>query len=299
MNLNEIAVFVKIVETGSFTNAATALEMPKSTVSTKLSSLEARLGVTLIRRTTRKLFITDIGKEYYDQCLAAIEQISMAENQLSQTQNVPHGTLKITAPVDLGAAILPIVIQKFNKTYPQIKLELILTDKTVDLISEGIDLAIRTGNLKDSSLIAKKIGSIYFAPFASSKYLKSNPVPKTPKDLKQHQTIHFSPLGQNEWELLGPKSTEVIKLDNNILINDLNLIKALTSQAMGIAMLPTFLCQHEVKENKLIRLLPQWKSRTRAVHFVYPAQKFLTPNVSAFIELAFEVMKKNFEIIEN
>lgn len=157
MNLNEIAVYVKVVETGSFSGAAKALDMPKSTVSSWVSSLEKRLGVTLIRRTTRKLHITEAGQLYYKQCLAAISQIMTAEEEVSQGQTAPQGLLRITAPVELGGAILPSVIEEFGKKYPSVELEVILTDRTIDLVSEGIDIGIRTGNLKDSSLIAKKI----------------------------------------------------------------------------------------------------------------------------------------------
>lgn len=298
MNLNEIAIFVKVVETGSFTGAAKLLDMPKSTVSAKLSSLEKRLGVTLIRRTTRKLHITDAGEAYYKKCLQAISQIMEAEEIVSQSQSRPHGLLRVTAPIELGVALLPSVIEEFNKKYPDVNLEIILSDKTVDLVSEGIDIGIRTGNLKDSSLIAKKLGTIYFAPFASPKYLKKNPEIKKPHDLDHHCIIPFASIGSEEWQLIGPKEKQTVKLEKRMVINDLNLIKALAVSGMGIALIPTFLCYHEVKTGKLLRVLPNWRTELRPVHFVYPSQKFVAPKIKAFIEIATDILKKHLELSE-
>lgn len=298
MNLNEIAIFVKIVETGSFVGAAKALEMPKSTVSSKLSSLEKRLGVTLIRRTTRKLHITEAGNLYYEQCLKAMEQIRAAEDQVSGAQTVPQGLLRITAPVELGSTILPPVICEFNKKYPRVNLELILTDKKVDLVAEGFDIGIRTGQLKDSSLISKKLGSIYFAPFASPKYLKDKAPLKSPKDLQNHCIIQFSPLGPEGWELVKSQETTIVTFERQMMINDLNLIKALTVSGQGIALIPTFLCVNEVKSGKLVRVLGNWRSNFRPVHFVYPPQKFVSPKIKAFIDVASDLIKDSLQSSE-
>lgn len=298
MNLNEIATYVKVVETGSFVGAAKALNMPKSTVSSWVSSLEQRLGVTLIRRTTRKLHITEAGQAYYKQCVEAIAQINAAEELVSQSQAAPHGVLRVTAPVELGGALLPEVIEEFGKKYPSVNLEIILTDRTTDLVTEGIDIGIRTGNLKDSSLIAKRLGAIYFAPFVSPKYLKKNKEPKQPKDLEKHELISFSPLGTEMWNLQGSKEKQSIKVNNKIAINDLNLIKALTISGQGISLLPTFLCYSDVKAGKLVRVLNNWKTDPRPVHFVYPPQKFVAPKIKAFIEVASEIIVSRLKISE-
>ncbi len=298
MNLNEIAIFIKVVELGSFIAAANFLEMPKSTVSAKISSLEKRLGVTLIRRTTRKLHITDIGKKYYEECQKALSQIQTAEEQVSEGQTIPHGPLKVTAPVELGGALLPQVIAEFNKKYPQVVLELILTDRTVDLIAEGVDIGIRTGTLKDSSLISKKLGSIYFAPFTSPKYLKSNPQIRSLKDLEQSCAIVFSSLGTLEWHLINGREKQIIRPQKRLVANDLNLIKTLTISGMGVSILPTFLCFNEVKNGKLVRILKNWQTDVRPVHFIYPSQKFVTPKIKAFIEVASSILKTSLETAE-
>src|SRR5690606_35777795 len=166
------AIFTKVVEMGSFTKAAQSLGMPNSTVSAKVSQLETALRVTLIRRTTRKLFVTEEGKLFYDKCKRGLKEIQSAQEEVSESQSEPHGLLKLTASVDFGNAILPRVITKFKKLYPKVSLDIFLNDRVVDVVGEGFDLAIRFGQLKDSSLISKKLGGIYFAPFASPSYLK-------------------------------------------------------------------------------------------------------------------------------
>jgi DNA-binding transcriptional LysR family regulator len=143
MDLNEINVFLKVVQLGSFTKAAKALDMPNSTVSAKVSSLEARLGVALIRRTTRKLFVTDAGQVFFDRCTVGLTEIKAAEEDVTLVQSEPQGVLKITAPVELGAILLPPVIAAYSKKYPKVLLEFQLSDRKVDLVAEGIDLAFR------------------------------------------------------------------------------------------------------------------------------------------------------------
>jgi DNA-binding transcriptional LysR family regulator len=291
MDLNEISIFVKVVNSGSFAGAAKLLDMPKSTVSAKVSALEKRLGVTLIRRTTRKLHVTEAGQDYYDQCIIGLGQIIQAEEQVSLRQIEPQGFLKITAPIELGAILLPDVIMQFQKLYPKVKLDLMLTDRTVDLISEGIDLGIRAGQLKDSTLIAKKIGSVFFAPFASPKYIKMNGSPKTPKDLKNHRCILFSPFSIEGWQLNGSSGSQFVNLDQSLTVNDLSLAKSLAVADGGIALLPTFFCAIESDDKSLVRVLEDYKSNMRPVSFVYPQQQFVPKTLSAFIAVATEIIR--------
>jgi len=155
MDLNEIAVFIKVVQSESFTKAAQCLGMPKSTVSQKVSMLEKRLGVTLIQRTTRKLNITPLGKSFYSKCVAGLEEIKSAEMEIASVHSEPQGLLRITAPIDLGGNVLPPLISSYMASHPKVRVEVILTDRRVDLLSENIDLAIRAGELQDSSMIVK------------------------------------------------------------------------------------------------------------------------------------------------
>lgn len=292
IDLNEITVFVKVAQAGSFTLAAKQLGMPKSTVSARVSSLEKRLGTTFIQRTTRKLNLTQAGRSYFERCLQALGAIESAESEVANAQGEPQGTLKITAPATLGASLLPAIVTAYVKAYPKVKVELVLSDRTVDLVSEGVDLAIRGGELGDSSLIRKKLGVSYFAPFASAGYLKKAGTPSHPKDLREHQCLQFTPLGQDQWEFTREKMKVSVSLSSRIVADDLNTIKELALNGNGIALLPTFLCDHESRSGKLVRILPDWVSLPRPVSFVYPSQRFVSNRLQAFIAMATEPLQK-------
>lgn len=293
MDLNEVAVFIKVIQLGSFSKAAIALEMPNSTVSSKVSMLEKRLGVTLIQRTTRKLNITPAGQEYFKRCLIGVAEIEAAENEILVAKGEPQGLLRITAPVELGSIILPNLISRYTKKYPKVSVEVLLADRFVDLLGEGVDLAIRAGELKDSSLIAKKLGEVYFALFATPKYLKLKSAPTHPKELQDHSCIQFTAVGREGWKLTSGKNSFFAALNGKTIINDLNMVKNLAINNMGIALMPTFFCHSEASSGKLIRVLPEWRTNLNPVHFVYPGQKFVTPKLSAFIELASEEVKNS------
>lgn len=294
MDLNEIAIFIKVVQTGSFSAAAKELGLPNSTVSHKISMLEKRLGTTLIQRTTRKLNITPAGEAYYQRCMVGLEEIKAAEQELATTQAEPQGLLRITAPLDLGSSILPSVISKYIKKFPKVKVEMILSDSRVDLLSENVDVAIRAGELKDSSLIAKRVGSTYFVLVATQKYLKEQGTPHHPKDLTQHQCLLFTSVGET-WKLAGPKGTVNVTVPGKIIINHLEMIRAMVLQDDGIAYLPMSFIYPDIKTGKLTRLLPDWRSPLTPVHFVYPAQRFVTPKLSSFIEFAVKALKEIYQ----
>jgi DNA-binding transcriptional LysR family regulator len=298
MDFNEIAVFIKVVQEGSFSQAAKKLGMPNSTVSAKVSSLERRLGVTLIQRTTRKLNITPAGNAYFKRCMQGLEEIHAAESEIASAQGEPQGLLRITAPTELAHTILPKLISTYNKKYPKVRVEILLTDRRLDLLSENVDLAIRAGEMKDSTLIAKRIGSVYFAPFASPKYLKLHGTPTHPRELRQHHCLQFTPLGIDEWKMTSSKGSLNVPISPRVLINDMTALKKMAVIGDGIIFLPTHFCYAEVKSKELIRLLPEWRSNLAPLHFVYPAQRFVTPKLSAFISMSTEILKRSFEDFE-
>lgn len=297
MDLNEVAIFLKVVQTQSFSEAARQLQLPKSTVSMKISNLERTLNTTLIHRTTRKLNITPEGEAFYKRALSGVEAIYSAEEELSSLKGEPQGLLRITAPLDLGNSILPEIVAEYSKKYPKVTVDVLLTDRYVDMLSEKVDLALRAGNLKDSTLLSKKLGVVYFAPFASPKYIKQHGTINHPRELTKHRMLHFSALG-NEWRLTGPKGTLDIPVSGNLILNNLIMIKSMALIGEGIAFLPTSNCYQEVKAGKLVRLLPDWRSPINNVHFVYPSQKFVKPKLKAFIEMASGPLKESFEDFE-
>jgi len=292
MDLNEIRVFVKVVQAGSFSLAAKQLGMPNSTVSARVSALERRLGVTLLQRTTRKLHLTEAGELYFRQVAQGMEDILRAEAEVGSSQREPQGLLRVTAPIDMGDTHFVELVCTFKRKYPKVSLELIFSDRRLDLIAEGVDVAIRAGELKDSGLIAKKLGRVCWAAYASPAYLKRAGTPAHPKDLRQHACLQFTSLGKDNWQLTGSKHSVSVPLASRVIGNDMTLMKALALSDMGIALLPTYACRAEVKSGKLIRVLPGYHAKIDPVHLVYPGQKFVPPKLRAFIEIADAIFKR-------
>src|SRR5258707_11110449 len=189
MDLNEVLVFVRVVQAGSFTKGAAQLGMPKSTVSRKVSELEERLDARLLQRTTRKLSLTDVGRTYYDYCARIVGEVEDAERAVSSLQETPRGLLRVTAPINV--AFLGPIVSDFLKRYPEVRLELFCTGRAVDLVEERFDLGIRVGTLADSTLIAKSLGRVGWLLVATPAYLEKRGRPPTPDDLSQHHCMVF------------------------------------------------------------------------------------------------------------
>ncbi len=286
MDFNEVSIFIKVIQKGSFSAAAMALNMPKSTVSTKISNLEKQLGLSLITRTTRKIRLTPAGEAFYLRSNKAIEEILAAESELKAETMAPQGRLRITAPVDIGNTLLPNLAVHFLKLYPRVNLEIVLTDQNVDFLDDEIDLALRAGKLKDSSLIAKKIGEVSFRLYASPKYLAEKKTPVTIADLKTHHGVFFASLWKDGWTLKSDKKSYQVKLAQKLVVNNMKMVHGLALEGAGIALLPTFFCEEDVKKGKLIPILKDVRSEIAPLHLVYPSQKYIPPAVRAFIELA-------------
>lgn len=296
MDFNEVAIFIRVVQKGSFIGAAKALGMPKSTVSTKVSNLEKRLGTSLLKRSTRKLQLTQDGESFYQRATKGIEEILKAEVEIKSESAQPHGRLRITAPVDIGGEILTTLTCNFLKKYADVDFEILLVDRFVDFLEEQVDLAIRVGELKDSSLIAKKVGEVAFSIYASPKYLKNRDLPQVPQELNPHNCILFSAVSSAGWKLKSAKKSVTVSLPNRVVVNDINLVRNFALQGEGIALVPSFLCESDVKSGKLIHLLKDWRSEISPIHFVYPAQTYVQPAVKMFIEMATPVMQNRFQI---
>ncbi len=284
MSLDGIEVFVKVVQVGSFSGAARLLGMPTTTVSGKIQALERRLGVTLIHRTTRKLSVTQAGEAYFQRCVKALEEIEAAQNELDTVKKGPEGTLKITTVADLGHTLLPPIIKSYLKQYPKMKIELILTNRVVDLVTEGVDLAIRVGKLKDSSLIAREFMQTEGALYATPALLKKYGMPTHPRDLKKYPFVKFAS-AFNPLVLHNKKDEFEVFPEGVITVDEMHTAKNFVLQGMGIGMIPTYICAQEEENGKLIRVLPNWKWKVfMKLHFVYPPQRFVSPKVQSFIE---------------
>lgn len=294
MDFNEAAVFVRVVQAGSFSAAARQLGLPTSTVSTRVARLERRLGVTLLQRTTRRLHLTEAGSLYFEHASTGLGYLMEAEAALDEARQQPQGTLKMTAPADLGDALLGHLLAETQARYPALSLELWLTERYVDLVAEGVDVAIRMGELRDSSLIAKSLGTIQWALFASPAYLQQAAPITSPVELAQHPCVQFTPMGRHHWELQRGTNEIRVPLPGQVLVNNIGVVKTMVESGQGVALLPTFICQAAVRQGGLQRLLPEWRGQADAVHLVYPKQRFMPPKLRGFIDLAVTALKPLF-----
>lgn len=286
MDLNETAVFVKVVEAGSFSAAARLLGLPTSTVSTRVARLEKRLGVTLLQRTTRRLRLTDTGELYYRHASTGLGHMLDAEAAVTESNGEPKGLLRVTAPADLGDVLLAEIVNQLRRNHPKISIDMVLMNRYVDLVAEGVDVAIRTGALKDSTLIAKAAGVARWEPFASPEYLESAPPLKSPEALRHHYCLQFTPLGKESWTLKSKTSSVTIPMAGQVLINDVRVIQSMALAGEGVALLPMYLCRDDCTVGRLVRVLPAWHAKADTVHIVYPRQRFMAPKLRAFIDLA-------------
>jgi DNA-binding transcriptional LysR family regulator len=288
--MNEVSVFVKVVEAGSFSAAARRLGMPKTTVSARVAGLEKRLGVRLIQRTTRKLRMTEAGEKYFHHCAIAVREVELGEAALQAVKGKPHGVLKVTAPPVIGNTVLPRIAHAYAMKYPDVSLDLVLTDRVVDLVGEGVDLAIRAaGTLKDSSLVARRFFEVRSSLCASPKYLRKIAKPAHPRDLTNAAFVTHSV--QKSVVLTNGRSNFEVPMTGRVRIDDFTAIRELTILGEGIAWLADFLTADAMEAGALVRVLPQWEPKYRGpFYFVYAGQRYALPKVEGFIQTALELV---------
>ena len=295
MDFDEAAVFVRVVQAGSFSAAARQLGLPTSTVSTRVSRLERRLGTTLLQRTTRRLRLTEAGDLYYRHAAIGLAHMLEAEAAVSASSGEPKGRLRATVPADFGDAILADLIVEVRRAHPGIDVELVLTDRLLDLVAEGIDIALRVGALPDSSLVARRVGIACWAAFASPGYLRSAPPLAKPQDLGRHRCVQFTPLGKEEWTLTHGTDGVKVPMARAVVVNDVRVVRAMTVAGEGVALLPTYQCRAAVEKGELVRVLPEWQARADPVHLVYPRQQFVPPKLRAFADVAAALLSRELE----
>ena len=245
--------------------------------------------MNLIHRTTRKLHMTEAGEKYFHHCANAVREVELGEAALLSSQGKPTGVLKVTAPVDIGHVVLPRITRAYLAKYPDITIELLISNRVTDLVEEGVDLAIRAGLLKDSSMIAKRFIDLRANLWASPAYIQGFGKFTHPKDLVNASFVGRK--GVDVLQLTDGKSQVDVPVISRILADDLETIKALTILGEGISWLPDFLSADAVEAGTLVPVLPQWKSKgAGAFYFVYPSRKYASPKVQAFIQTALEVV---------
>jgi DNA-binding transcriptional LysR family regulator len=277
-------LFVRIVESGSFSAVARELGMIQPTVSKQMTALEEKLGVRLLNRTTRRLSMTDAGREYYERCQRILDDVQEMETEVAGLQNRPSGTLRVNTPVAFGNIHMLPLILAFRRKYPGVAIDLSLDDRYVDLVQEGIDVAIRFGELGDSQLVARHVGSSASVCVASPGYLSAHGTPKIPADLREHQCITYTYLFSNEWAFDGPDGPESIKVQGDFRANSGMTIRSAALEGAGIASIPLFLIREDIESGRLVQLLSQFASAPFRISAVYPSARLVSRKVKLFVE---------------
>jgi DNA-binding transcriptional LysR family regulator len=288
----DLRLFAAIADHGGITAAARHLQLNKSLVSRELAALETKLQTRLVQRTTRHVSLTESGELLARYARRVVEELDNAEAAIEATRDTPRGELRVTAPFSILRFVLVPRLGAFRAAYPQIRVSLDASLRVVDLIDENIDVAIRTGELPPSSLVARKLVDVPVHLMASPRYLAQRDTPKKPADLQLHDIVNLrSSLTSELWTLLHHSgANEKIRITPSVAVFDPGLVIDLASQGHGIAPVPALYANQALEEGKLVRILPEWSRGSVPVHAVYPSRRILAPKVRAFVDFAAEVM---------
>ena len=287
MELSEFRALVAVVENGSFTKAAEALGQHKAALSRTISLWEARLGARLLERSTRALSLTEIGREVYERARIILNAVKDAEDLVLKTRAAPRGLLRLSCGVEFGMLAVSRWIDHYLLRHPEVQIEADFSGRLIDLVHEGFDLAIRLGELPDSSLVARRLGELHYGLFASADYLTQRGTPNIAPDLQHHSLLAFSASrGLRAWRLRRADEQITIKGSIRLKVNNSFAVRDAAVLGLGIAQLPRWLAQPEVSEGRLKAVLPDWTLAPVPVHALFPSGKYLSPKVRAFIELA-------------
>jgi DNA-binding transcriptional LysR family regulator len=281
-----MGVFAKVVEAGSFVAAARHFGLSPAMVSKHVQTIEDRLGVRLLNRTTRQVSPTEVGQDYYERCLKILAELEEAERTASHLQTTARGLLKVTASFTYGIARLTPAIAGYLAKYPHVSVELSLNDRHVDLLAEGFDLAVRMGSLPDSSLIARRLGHAQMMLCASPAYLERFGTPRTPQDLTRHHCLlHTYATSRGVWHFVDPDGKEqVVHVSGRFLANNGDALRTLAIKGDGIVQLPGFVVEQDIAAGRLVALLPAWKSVEIPIHAVYPHSRHLSAKIRTFVD---------------
>ncbi|MFO0682714.1 MAG: LysR family transcriptional regulator [Sandaracinus sp.] len=290
--LDDLGVFVHVVELASMSGAARRLGVPKSTVSRAIARLEDGLRVRLFQRTTRSLSATDAGRALYAEVLPHIEALRAAASLVTRQNEAPCGPLRVTAPNDLATILLADVVTRFRQRFPEVTVELIATPRTVDLVAEGVDLAIRAGVLRDSSLVARKVLATDLWLCAAPSYLARRGTPRTVAELATHDAVAFRPKnGRAHWTFESRGDKASVEVTASISSDDYAFLTAAAVSGAGIALMPRFTADAELRAGRLVRVLPTYASPGGAVYVVHASSKHVPPKVAAFRDFLVESLR--------
>ncbi len=279
--LNDIALFVEVAQTRSFRRAADATGVPNSTLSRRISALERAIGLRLLHRTTRKVELTEAGQLYYERCRRIVEEARLAHEQLGEMLAQPSGMLRASLPVDFATIYMAPLIAEFARRYPGITFDFDLTPRRVDLVSEPFDVAIRMGELADSSLIARLLARLSVHVYASPRYLEIHGEPKHPGELTQHECVGFPKAGK--WALHRGAETVEVEVGGRFQVNSVGMFRRLATLDLGVALLPEEVAAEDLAAGRLRRILPEWQAKSTPVYAITET-RLLPAKTQRFIE---------------
>ena len=282
-------VFTAVVDTGSFARAAEKLELSRGMTSRYVAQVEAHLGVRLLNRTTRRLSLTEAGNDYYQRATQVLALVEEAEQAASHEAAEPRGTLRINASVAFGARHMGTLISAYLRRYPEVRVDLTLNDRIVDLVEEGFDVAVRIARRIDPGLVARRIAPARMIACASPAYLRQSGAPKTPADLVRHNCLTYAYAGaQNEWRFTRGKREQTVKVGGTLHANNGDILSRAAADGLGVTVQPTFLIDGLFREKKLMRVLEGWEADSLTIFAVYPSRQFLPAKVRSFIDFMLE-----------
>jgi DNA-binding transcriptional LysR family regulator len=283
--LDGFKAFVTVVETGSFTAAASKLDLSRALISKRIAALEEDLGARLLNRTTRRLSVTGPGAAFHDRCVRILAEFEAANAELQSQQIEPTGMLKINAPMTFGTMHLTPAVVHFMQAHPKLQVQLTLNDRFVDLIDEGYDIGIRIGALADSSLTARRLAPVRRVLCASPAYVDGAGKPAHPTELGRHRCLHYGYLATGtRWRLSGPDGEHAAEIRPCLCVNNGEALMRAALGGLGVALLPTFICGAELQDGQLIRLMPDYEPPEIAVNAIWPTNRMLTTKVRRFID---------------
>jgi len=283
--LEGMRTFVTVVSLGSFTAAAERLQISKALASKYLGQLEARLGVRLLNRSTRTLHTTEAGRAYYERCLKILDEVDELEGLLREGRDEPRGTLTIAAPQTFGERFVSDAAAVFVQAWPQVSIELYFSDRYVNIVEEGIDLAIRIGELEDSSLVSRRLGSVQLVTCASPAYVAARGTPRTPEDLHGHDCVRDRNFRRGaRWPLTKKSRTVDVQVGGRLVVNGIMATHRATLAGAGIGLLATYMIEDDLARGRLVRVLEDYRSAELPVSAVYPHRMYLAAKVKTFVD---------------
>lgn len=289
----EMRVFVGVVDAGSFVKAADALEMSKAAVSRHVADLEARLGVRLLHRTTRRLSLTDEGQTFHARCRTVLADVDEAEAEITARSGQATGLLKVNVPFSFGLLHLAPLWAEFLARHPQVALDVTLSDRIVDLVEEGYDLAVRIARLPASSLISRRLATTRMRLCASPDYLRVRGVPTHPSEIVRHAVIAYSLLASGEqWEFDGPDGPATVKVAPRMRSNSGDTCRAAALRHLGLVLQPSFLVGPDLRAGTLVEVLPQWRAIELGIYAVYPTRRHVAPKVRLLIDFLAQALRR-------